>query len=132
MAEVRALYLKFAVVRNVAAALMCAAAILAIVLKKRCVWRSLVTGSLAALCPAAAIGIAAALCFDPMFTLFHKLFFNNDLWLFNPNTSMLINIFPEELFTAAALRIFIAFGLLRAVFCLIGYAMQKNNKKERK
>ncbi len=131
MMQVRALYLDFAVVRNVAAALMCAAVILAVVLKKRCVWRSLIKGSLAALCAAAVIGIASAVSFNSMFTLFHKLFFDNNLWLFDLNTSMLVNIFPDEFFMAAALRIFIAFGLLCAVFCLIGYMMQKITKRSR-
>ncbi|MGO4937347.1 TIGR01906 family membrane protein [Fundicoccus sp. Sow4_H7] len=36
--------------------------------------------------------------FDQVFLLFHKILFNNDLWLFNPMTDPVINVLPQELF----------------------------------
>ncbi|NBK96452.1 MAG: TIGR01906 family membrane protein [Erysipelotrichia bacterium] len=36
--------------------------------------------------------------FTTFWTNFHKVFFTNDLWLLNPNTSLMINMFPETFF----------------------------------
>ncbi len=36
--------------------------------------------------------------FDLAFTLFHKLLFSNDYWLFDPATDPVINLLPEEFF----------------------------------
>ena len=42
--------------------------------------------------------------FTRYFTEFHHIFFNNDLWLFDPATSRLINIVPEAFWSRIALR----------------------------
>lgn len=61
----------------------------------------------------------AILDFPRYFTWFHLISFDNDLWLLDPATENLINMFPEAFFAAAALRIaltaFIAFALLGIV-----------------
>ncbi len=33
--------------------------------------------------------------FNKYFIIFHHIFFNNDLWMLNPDTDLLINIVPE-------------------------------------
>ena len=43
-----------------------------------------------------------ALNFNSAFNLFHKIFFNNDLWLLNPQTDLLIALMPLEFFIGAA------------------------------
>ncbi len=43
--------------------------------------------------------------FNTFFTRFHEIFFNNDYWLLDPETSRLIRFFPEELFQKIALLI---------------------------
>lgn len=64
------------------------------------------------------IGILAGLMaynFNRYFTLFHLLLFNNDDWILNPNTDLLINIVPEGFFRDTAFWIaglFIAGALL--------------------
>lgn len=57
----------------------------------------------------------AILDFPRYFTWFHLLAFDNDLWLLDPATENLINMFPEAFFAAAALRI--------ALTALIAYAL---------
>lgn len=44
----------------------------------------------------AAIGIFAAFGFDAAWARFHELLFSNDLWLLNPKTDRLIQMFPED------------------------------------
>lgn len=36
--------------------------------------------------------------FDKSFTIFHKIFFNNDYWLLNPKTDPVIKIMPQKFF----------------------------------
>ena len=48
--------------------------------------------------------------FDKAFNSFHKIFFNNDYWLFSPQTDPVINILPEEYFLHCS--IFILFLIL--------------------
>ena len=53
----------------------------------------------------ALMGILAALMvhnFNRYFTLFHQLFFNNNDWILNPKTDLLINIVPEGFFRDTA------------------------------
>lgn len=76
-------------------------------------------GSLATLIGSAAILAAVMLAFQPMFTLFHQLFFSEGTWLFYIDDS-LIRLFPEKLwidgfFTVGALTVALAI-----IFLLIG------------
>lgn len=45
--------------------------------------------------------------FEGSFVLFHKIMFNNDYWIFDPNLDPVINILPEEFFFHAGLMILI-------------------------
>ena len=56
-----------------------------------------------------------AIDFTKAFTIFHKIFFDNDLWILYPDKDNLINIMQEDVFYDAALWIFniaIAMGLV--------------------
>lgn len=61
----------------------------------------------------AAAGIAPVLIlivlmnmdFYKYFTIFHEIFFTNDLWLLDPAADRLINIFPQDFFTDMAFSI---------------------------
>jgi len=44
------------------------------------------------------IGILFATDFNKYFTIFHELFFSNDLWLLDPKTDIMINMVPEVYF----------------------------------
>lgn len=46
--------------------------------------------------------IVVSINFNFFFTVFHKIFFNNDKWLFDPNVDPIINILPKELFALCA------------------------------
>lgn len=69
--------------------------------------------------------------FTKYFIIFHHIFFNNDLWMLDPATDMLINIVPEGFFMDTATRIAVLFGsvsLLLFGICL--YLTIKNRKKQ--
>ena len=55
------------------------------------------------------IGIAAVVDFNAVFVQFHHIFFDNDLWLFDPAEDYMIRMLPEGLFADMVLRIGILF-----------------------
>lgn len=73
-------------------------------------------------------GLIAALAgiistdFTKYFIMFHHIFFDNDLWILDPATDMLINIVPEGFFMDTAGRIAFTFGSLSLILfavCLV-------------
>ncbi len=67
----------------------------------------------------AAAALAAAVCvagFERSFYFMHELLFDNDLWLLNPHTDMLIRIMPQLLFERTAIRLL---GTAAALFALV-------------
>ncbi|MBQ9328425.1 MAG: TIGR01906 family membrane protein [Solobacterium sp.] len=53
------------------------------------------------------IAIWALADFNAFWTNFHLLFFDNDLWLLDPRTSIMINLFPGSFFFDLVLRIIV-------------------------
>ena len=68
----------------------------------------------------------AALDFNRAFTIFHEIFFTNDLWILS-STDMLIIMLPEALFFRLALRIFV--GLIVYLTLIIGGLSYLANRK---
>ena len=54
--------------------------------------------------------------FTKYFIVFHKIFFNNDLWVLDPRTDMLINIVPEGFFFDTAAQIALVFAVIVGMF----------------
>lgn len=75
--------------------------------------------------------LVASSNFNFFFTIFHKIFFNNNKWLFDPLTDPIINILPEEFFALCAaliVLITIVIGLILFIFYKI-LQSNKNNKR---
>ena len=51
---------------------------------------------------AAVLGIIVASNFSKFFVIFHEIFFDNDLWLFDPRTDLMIRMLPEPPARAAS------------------------------
>lgn len=66
--------------------------------------------------------------FYKYFTYFHIIFFNNDLWLLNPNTEVLIQMLPEAFFYDTAVKIVSYFIASLAVLGLLGLYFVKKDK----
>ncbi|WP_296645407.1 TIGR01906 family membrane protein [Romboutsia sp. 13368] len=64
--------------------------------------------------------------FEGSFVLFHKIMFNNDYWIFDPNLDPVINILPEKFFFHAGIMILI----LVIVASLANYLIYKLLKRE--
>ena len=80
------------------------------------------------------LAISFAIDFTKCFTIFHQLFFTNDLWLFDPDTDYMIRMLPEGFFSDMTLRIgmiFIGNLLLLALFIFGGSRIQKKIYKNK-
>lgn len=63
--------------------------------------------------------LGSAIDFDAAFVVFHKIFFRNDYWLFDPTTDPVITILPDTFFLHAMLVIvfFVLLGSLILFLC---------------
>ena len=67
--------------------------------------------------------------FNKYFTMFHEIFFDNDLWLLDPRTDLLIRMLPEGFFMDMVVRIgiiFLILLLLGVVISIIALWKQRN------
>lgn len=62
--------------------------------------------------------------FDRAFVVFHKIFFNNDLWILDPDKSRLINILPEGFFVDTAIRIGVIAGILILAILVVAIILE--------
>lgn len=78
----------------------------------------------------AVLGTLIALFWDQVFVIFHKIFFANDYWLFDPVTDPVILILPDEFFAhcAVAILLLVASG---GVVSLIVYQVLKRHSSTR-
>ncbi len=71
--------------------------------------------------------------FNRYFNYFHIIFFDNDLWELDPNTSILVQMFPEGFFYDTAVKIVFYFVTLLIVLGLSGlYLVKKIDYKYNK
>ena len=80
-------------------------------------------GAAAAAIALAGVGILAALAFDQAFLLFHRVFFPQGNFLFDPATSNLVRLYPDWYWQGITLRIglsFIAVCALVAILASVG------------
>ena len=109
MDDVQGLFLGGLALRRGAFAVLAAALVFLAAACRKEMWRTLarsfqaVLGILAALI--LFLGIAMARNFNAVFTKFHEIFFDNDLWIFDPAEDYMIRMLPEGLFFDLVIRI---------------------------
>ena len=118
LADVRNLFLGGLKLRNYAVIL--ATILMIVLMAKKADFRRLVPqGYLQALFVylilAAILGVAMSIDFTSCFTLFHKLFFTNNLWIFDPETDYMIRMLPEGFFSDMVIRVGVIFIVLLVV-----------------
>ncbi|HHW94730.1 MAG TPA: DUF1461 domain-containing protein [Mogibacterium sp.] len=72
--------------------------------------------------------IIGSINFTYLFTEFHELFFDNDLWILNPAVDNLVNIMQEQVFADTALLILKVFILISSLFALTGLIVLKKTR----
>lgn len=78
------------------------------------------------------LAVAFSINFTACFTVFHEIFFSNDLWMFDPASDYMIRMLPEGFFADMVLRIGgIFLGILLGVWILF-YLWRKYENYKRK
>lgn len=78
-----------------------------------------------------ALGLLFMSDFYKYFTLFHEIFFDNDLWLLDPRTDLLIRMLPQGFFSDMVLRIgsiFLVLMLVLLSVSVIAILRQRNKR----
>ena len=122
MEDVRGLFLGAIALRRICLllAVVCVGILIALHAPiRRLLPRALCAGTLLFLALTAVLAGIISTDFTKYFVIFHKIFFNNDLWILDPSTDLLINIVPEPFFMDTAARIGITFCLMTAALFLI-------------
>ncbi len=132
MEDVRGLFLAAIALRRICAA-VCVLCVLILIWRKAplavLLPKMLCTGALLFLALAALLTTIISTDFTKYFVIFHKIFFNNDLWILDPRTDLLINIVPEPFFMDTALYIAITFAFLTLLLFFICMWMIRRNRK---
>lgn len=71
------------------------------------------------------IALYAFIDFSGFWVIFHKVLFSNDLWLLNPNTDRMINMFPEVFFNRLVVRVMIHFVIVFVAMYIIAKIREK-------
>lgn len=66
--------------------------------------------------------------FTKYFTYFHLIFFDNDLWILDPDISLMINMLPEVFFINIFKNIVLLFLMILLIIHIIIYFLRKKNK----
>jgi integral membrane protein TIGR01906 len=74
-----------------------------------------------------AFGIYTAIDFTRAFIQFHHIFFNNDLWILDPSTDLLINIVPEPFFMDTAFYIMLTFTISLLTVLITAILIHRKN-----
>lgn len=77
------------------------------------------------------IGAAALIDFNAVFVQFHHIFFDNDLWLFDPAEDYMIRMLPEGLFAYMVLRIGLLFVGSLLILLIISILAGRFKKKQK-
>ncbi len=80
---------------------------------------------------AALLAGVIALDFNSAFEVFHLLFFDNDLWILNPATDLLVNIVPQAFFIDIAIfvgSLFIVMAALVIVFASLAHQRARGRR----
>ncbi len=133
MEDVQGLFLAAIAIRRICLILFIAALLLLAVLKadiKRVLPRMISIGTLLFFGLLAVLAAIISRDFSRYFVIFHMIFFNNDLWILDPRTDLLINIVPEPFFMDTAARIAVTFGIcMTTVFAACLFIILQQRKE---
>ncbi len=128
MADVRVVFVAFRIAAA-AAGIVGLAIVLRVARRARRAALVLVRGAaLAAALGVAAIAVVAVVAFDPLFLLFHEVFFPQGNFLFPADSNLLV-VYPDEYWYGVTLRIGFSFAAAMAVIALAATATLRQGRR---
>ncbi len=107
--DVELLFEKSYLVRNISIILSLIAVIYLYLYDKKALYKGLIYSALISISGMILLAVIISTNFNTSFNIFHEILFTNDLWLLDPKTEVLIQMYPLNFFKSIALRIFIYF-----------------------
>lgn len=131
MGEVQNLFLGGLMIRRIAVIVLIIAVILLVIMKGD--WKNLIPRlyqrTLAVfLAVTVVLGVLLSQNFNKYFVIFHHIFFDNDLWIFDPADDYMIRMLPEGFFYDMVMRIGMIFIGFLMVFLVISLIWRKISK----
>ena len=121
MADVRTVLLSLGALAGVAAVALGAIGLLS--RGRRWFWRAAEVGAQVLVVGVVVVGAAFALFFDQAFELFHELFFPPGTYAFDPRTSRLVQLFPDQFWSETSVAIAVAVLVLAVGTLLLARSM---------
>lgn len=128
MVDVKNLFEKGFMIRNLSLILFIISLFLIIKFYKKTLYKLLISASILPLIIMSIFGIAISIDFNKYFTIFHEILFTNDLWLLNPKTDILIQMLPLDFFYSISIRILTYFILQLIIIFLLGFILRGKEK----
>ncbi|MGO1369318.1 TIGR01906 family membrane protein [Senegalia sp. (in: firmicutes)] len=128
MVDVKNLFEKGFMIRNLSLILFIISLFLIIKFYKKTLYKLLISASILPLIIMSIFGIAISIDFNKYFTIFHEILFTNDLWLLNPKTDILIQMLPLDFFYSISIRILTYFILQLIMIFLLGFILRGKEK----
>lgn len=122
MVDVKNLFIGGLWLRRIAILVLGVAVVVLVITKadwKRMLPKSFLIGMGSFIGVTMAAGLLFMSDFNKYFTIFHEIFFTNDLWLLDPDTDLLICMLPEGFFLDMVIRIGSIFLSLMALLLII-------------
>lgn len=103
--DVKALFIKGFLIRNISLIVAFLSLLILLVYEKGAIPKILTISAIYPIVLMAILGMLMKTDFNKYFTYFHEILFTNDLWLLDPKTEVLIQMYPLEFFYSIAFRI---------------------------
>ena len=128
MADVRRVFIAFRIAAAAAGMVGVAVVLRALRRSRRAAVVLVRDGALLAAAAVAVIAVAAVVAFDPLFLLFHEVFFPGGNFLFPPDSNLLA-MYPDEYWYGVTLRIGFTFAAAMAAIALAAAATQHQDRR---
>ena len=135
MEDVQDLFMIGFMIRNIALLLFTATLLSGFLYERRPVLKeyahSFIYGTIALIVSLGTLLVIIFSNFERAFVIFHEIFFDNDLWLLDPDIDLLINIVPLQFFIDLFIVIMALFALLVIAVCALCIVYLKNIRRMR-
>ncbi|MDD6442462.1 MAG: TIGR01906 family membrane protein [bacterium] len=133
MGEVRELFLGGIALRRMACILLIVLCVILFATEKK--WQVMLSGmfqkTLGIFCILVLfLGAVITMNFSECFVIFHEIFFDNDLWIFDSRTDFMIRMLPEGFFYDMVIRIGVIF-IISLVLLFVGSVFLKKKVKDK-
>lgn len=133
MGEVRELFLGGIALRRMACILLIVLCVILFATEKK--WQVMLSGmfqkTLGIFCILVLfLGAVITMNFSECFVIFHEIFFDNDLWIFDSRTDFMIRMLPEGFFYDMVIRIGVIFSI-SLVLLFVGSVFLKKKVKDK-